>query len=83
MSGRHPPQADTSPAQCMLGYTPPPAVAAADGTHPTGMHSCVEIVCTWQRTHPTLDEFDRYFMVPMCFTTCLRSILLNTTKQLL
>ena len=31
------------PAQCMLGYTPPPptwAATAADGTHPTGMHSC-------------------------------------------
>ena len=27
------------PAQCMLGYTPP-AVTAADSTHPTGMHSC-------------------------------------------
>ena len=35
--------------QCMLGYTPwadtlpgqtPPAVKAADGTYPTGMHSC-------------------------------------------
>ena len=54
--GRHPeadtPQTDTpSPAQCMLGYTHPipqcmlgytPLVTAtaADGTHPTGMHSC-------------------------------------------
>ena len=60
--GRHPP-ADTPPAQCMLGYTPPCpghagihtpscpvhagihapllAATAADGTHPTGMHSCV------------------------------------------
>ena len=28
------------PAQCMLGYMPPPpAATAADGTHPTGMHS--------------------------------------------
>ena len=27
------------PAQCMLGYNPP-AATAADGTHPTGMHSC-------------------------------------------
>ena len=48
---------DTHPsAQCMLGYTtpacpvhaeihnppPPPAMAiAADGTHPTGMHTCL------------------------------------------
>ena len=34
--------------QCMLGYHPPPeqtpprdTVTAADGTHPTGMHSCL------------------------------------------
>ena len=35
----------THPAQCMLGYTPPPhpAASAADGTHPTGMHSCFQI----------------------------------------
>ena len=29
--------------RCMLGYTPgqtPPTAIAADGTHPTGMHSC-------------------------------------------
>ena len=51
--GKHPP-ADTPPAQCMLGYTPslpsawleympppPPAATAADGTHPSGMHSCI------------------------------------------
>ena len=42
----------TPPAQCMLGYTPlaqcmlgytnptPPPTPPADGTHPTGMHSC-------------------------------------------
>ena len=42
--GRHP------PAQCMLGYTPPPAQCMlgygqqADGTHPTGMHSCSEFM---------------------------------------
>ena len=37
--GRHPP-----PAQCMLGCTPPADTTGygqqADGTHPTGMHSC-------------------------------------------
>ena len=53
--GRHHPQADTTPSQCMLGYTPvhagihtPPCpvhagidmATAADGMHPTGMHSC-------------------------------------------
>ena len=31
---RHP-RADTPPVQCMLGYG-----QQADGTHPTGMHSC-------------------------------------------
>ena len=31
---------DTPPAQCMLGYTPLPTATAADGTHPSGMHSC-------------------------------------------
>ena len=44
--GRHPPLPAkcmlgyTPPAQCTLGYMPPPAATAADGTHPTGMHSC-------------------------------------------
>ena len=32
----------TPPAQCMLGYTLLPVVTAADGTLPTGMHSCVK-----------------------------------------
>ena len=53
--GRHPPLADTplgqtTPAQCMLGYTPPCPVhagidmaTAADVTHPTGMHSCYRL----------------------------------------
>ena len=51
-SGRHPPM-QTPPAQCMLGYTHPCpaqcilgymfplAATAADGTHPTGMLSCL------------------------------------------
>ena len=30
----------TPSAQWMLGYTPLPAATAADGTHPSGMHSC-------------------------------------------
>ena len=31
-----------TPCQCMIGYfPPPPAATAADGTHPTGMHSCL------------------------------------------
>ena len=47
--GRHPPRADTphagpsSPRQTPSpwGDPPPPQTAtAADGTHPTGMHSC-------------------------------------------
>ena len=41
--GWHAPWADTPStptAQCMLGYTPPPVATAADGTHPTTMHSC-------------------------------------------
>ena len=39
--GRHP-QADTPPTDTPLGrHAPPPVTAtAADGTHPTGMHSC-------------------------------------------
>ena len=57
--GRHPPwahpprQTPPPPAQCMLGYTPlpsvcwdtppPPAATAADVTHPTVMHSCMEL----------------------------------------
>ena len=33
--GQTPPQADTP------GQTPTPTATAADGTHPTGMHSCL------------------------------------------
>ena len=41
-TGRHP----YPPAQCMLGYNPPAQCMLeygkqADGTHPTGMHSCL------------------------------------------
>ena len=48
--GRHPPEQtplpsacwDThTPAQCMLVYITPLAATAADGTHATGMHSCI------------------------------------------
>ena len=36
-----PPKADTPPWLTSSGQTPPPQTAtAADGTHPTGMHSC-------------------------------------------
>ena len=31
------------PAQCMLGYMSPLAATAADGTHPTGMLSCLNL----------------------------------------
>ena len=40
-SGRHPlPRADTS----SLGQTPPPMATAVDGTHPTGMLSCFNLI---------------------------------------
>ena len=35
-----PSQTDTSPGQT----PPPPTAIAADGTHPTGMHSCLNIL---------------------------------------
>ena len=40
--GRHPPARQTPPSRHPPGQTPPqPKMAtAADGTHPTGMHSC-------------------------------------------
>ena len=45
VSGRHPlgihPPGRHPPAQCILGYTQPSAATAADGTHHTGMHSCL------------------------------------------
>ena len=47
LPGQTPPLGRHPPAQCILGYTPPCPVhagidmaTAADGTHPTGMHSC-------------------------------------------
>ena len=42
--GQTPPQADTPPppADTPPGRRPPPGMTtAADGTHPTGMHSCL------------------------------------------
>ena len=47
----------------MLGYTPPPAATAADGTHPTGMHSCYYLAVS-QCFHMTsvLDAF-KFFVV--------------------
>ena len=50
-----------TPTQCMLGYTPCPVHAgidmatAADGTHPTGMHSC-STMNTLSRNFP-LEKF--------------------------
>ena len=42
--GRHPPPllADTSP---LGGHPPQQTATAADGTHPTGMHSCWQTPC--------------------------------------
>ena len=36
---------------CVSGDT----ATAADGTHPTGMHSCINCICKWQRpqVYPT------------------------------
>ena len=53
-SGQTPPWADT-PRQIPLGQTPPHPVhtgidmaTAVDGTHPTGMHSCLYLMfCSW------------------------------------
>ena len=42
--GRHPPGQTFPPGQCKLRYTPL-AATAADGTHPTGMHSCSFLFC--------------------------------------
>ena len=40
--GRHPPAASRHPpGQTFPGQTPPQIATAADGTHPTGMHSCL------------------------------------------
>ena len=41
--GRHPPGTHTLPSACW--DTPPPrAATAANGTHPTGMHSCLQLI---------------------------------------
>ena len=39
-SGRHPPQADAPARADTSSGRLPPTATAADGTHPTGMHSC-------------------------------------------
>ena len=49
--GKHPPLGRHPSTQCMLGYTlpsacretPPLMATAADGMHPTGMHSCFKL----------------------------------------
>ena len=64
------PPGQTPPAQCMLGYihtpypvhagihaTPFPAATAADGTHPTGMHSCLSMI---------YDKFKHMFVCVQC-----------------
>ena len=54
-NGLRPPTRQTPPAQCMLGYPLPPAVTAADSTHPTGMHSCLDgYLLDLSPTHVTL-----------------------------
>ena len=79
--GRHPlgrpplPSAcwDTHPlAQCILGYTPPCPVhskihmaIAADGTHPTGMHSCYWIELYWN----------------VCYVMWLCGVMVRTTPE--
>ena len=54
--GRHTPWVDTPPlgrhtssGQTPPSPPPPEKATAADGTHPTGMHSCfkIESICTW------------------------------------
>ena len=49
--GRHP-WADTSLGRHPLGRPPPHQTAtSADGTHPTGMHSCCDIIVKQQRSY--------------------------------
>ena len=73
--GRHPPPrqtprwADTSPCPVHAGIHTPftvhagihphPAATAADGTHPTGMHSCLEI----SRTHNNTKYWAPWLMI--------------------
>ena len=57
---RYTPPGQTPPEQTPPGQTPPPpAVTAADGTHPTGMHSCFHLCSTVQLpyTNVTLQFF--------------------------
>ena len=77
LPGRHPradtTQADTPllsacwdkrPSPCLVhaGIHPPPAATAADGTHPTGMHSCWRICyrpkCHWSKTNKCTSGLD-------------------------
>ena len=81
---RHPPPdipgAETPPAQCMLGYThpcpvhagihAPPlfAATAADGTHPTGMHSCFT-GCNEGSVHILCDSGEPVWLPPVVSAT--------------
>ena len=51
--GRHTPFADTPPGRHPQGRHPPhPVMAtAADGTHPTGMHYCLQKIIHFKRHH--------------------------------
>ena len=40
-----PPPVRTPPSRHLPGQTPPPMATAADGIHPTGMHSCLNCRC--------------------------------------
>ena len=84
--GRHPLWADTPagihtpPAQCMLGYTSPPpptpAATAADGTHPTGMHSCNYVMLTpsGERENMSTNVKQSYLYITNVFRPELHSV---------
>ena len=66
--GRHSTRQTPPPRQTPPGRHPlPPAVTAADGTHPTGMHSCVKVfILHWDRDWrwpPLGAVFDFYRML--------------------